>query len=100
MLDLGKVVGNELGDTVVFTGIYLGCQSESFEVAGFIVMWAFPKGNPTYCHRQRAGGMVGVVHKSETSRMGMRYANLTLLNGSLGSTIRFWKYSYTSTVDT
>ena len=63
-------------------------------------MWAFPKGNPTYSHRQRcgwrAGGMVGVVHESETSRMGMRNANLTLLNSSLGSTIRF----YTSTVDT
>ena len=55
----------------------------------FIFMWAFPKGNPTYSHRQRAGGMVGVVHESETSRMGMRNANLTLLNGSLGSTIRF-----------
>ena len=50
-------------------------------------MWAFPKGNPTYSHRLRcgwlAGGMVGFVHESEASRIGMRNANYLLTQYTL-----------------
>ena len=36
-------------------------------------MWAFPKGNPTYSHRQRAGGMVGVVHDNLVPRPSLLF---------------------------
>ena len=57
-----------------------------------IQKWMLPESlvfRPLVKGNEDSGNEIGVVHESETSRNGMRNANLTLLNGSLGSTIRF-----------